>query len=182
MPGMVESQDENQASTNVRPEATNPPPPDPTTSESHPEHDPNHNDDQKAGDGQSQDANGESGEPSTKHPATASNTTTQRPEGEPLDLTHPDVHLITGYFRPNKPGDASRWQPRRSLNEYLHRHPATTRRRDHNQVILRYTRANYLPQRIFMVDQLWVWILRSGESAAASSLPALGKNTSLTKC
>ncbi len=167
--GTAENQGEQQARTNARRETTNPRTPGPMTSECHPEHDPNRNDDQGPRARQSQDANRGPGEPSTKRPATAPNTTSQRHvEREPIDLTHPYVHLLTGYFWPKKPGDASRWQPRRSLDGYLHNHPATTRRRDQDQVVLRYTRANHLPERIFMVDQLWVWILRSGEYTAAS--------------
>jgi hypothetical protein len=94
---------------------------------------------------------------------------TKSTESQKVDSVHPYIHLIRGYFWQEKPGDIPGWQPRRSLDGYFYTHLADTRRRDGDQVILRYTRDNYLPRRIFMVDQLWVWILGNGEFCRALS-------------
>ena len=80
-----------------------------------------------------------------------------------MDHTHPYLHLIAGYFQPERPGDVTGWQPRRSLDGYFYSHLGSTKRRDGDQVVLRYTRNNRLPPMIFMVDQLWVWSLGNGE-------------------
>ncbi|KAK4122891.1 hypothetical protein N657DRAFT_483660 [Parathielavia appendiculata] len=94
----------------------------------------------------------------------------QPPTLRVIDAIHPYVHLIKGYFSQEKPGDVPRWQPRRSLDGYFYTHLADIRRRDGDQVILRYTTNNCPPARIFVVDQLWVWILGSETIITCSPL------------
>lgn len=78
-------------------------------------------------------------------------------------------HLLRGYFASEFPG----LQLRRTLDQYIYAGIETTSRRDDDQVVYRYTRDNF-PKgaKIFMVDQLWLWILGGGINIPPmSSLP-----------
>lgn len=77
-------------------------------------------------------------------------------------------HLIRGYY---SPGSLS-YQPRRSLDQYGYADIETTSHRDDDQVVYRYTKNDELAEtKIFMVDQLWLWVI--GKGVASSSLSPL---------
>jgi hypothetical protein len=103
----------------------------------------------------------------------------QQHQDESMNRIHPYTHLIRGYFRQQRAGESSSWQPRRSLDAYFYHHLPSTTHRDRDQVVLRYTTSHQLPVRIFMVDQLWMWILGNRECAAAPFLRALLMTCSL---
>jgi hypothetical protein len=73
-------------------------------------------------------------------------------------------HLMRGYMMPLKPGDNSPLQPRRTLDQYFYTDLENTSRRDRDQVVFRYTsdEKRKMEPRIFMVDQLWLWVLDNG--------------------
>ena len=86
------------------------------------------------------------------------------PPGPPRPRKPPgtlDEHLIKGYLWPNKPGEIPPLQLRRTLDQYYYTHLATTLDRDSDQVVYRYTSRTGEPK-MFMVDQLWLWILNDG--------------------
>lgn len=68
--------------------------------------------------------------------------------------------LLTEYVGSRNAGEAPRLQPRRTLDQYFYTHPGSIRQRDKDQVVLRYTsRTPDTEPKLFMVDQLWVWII-----------------------
>lgn len=68
-------------------------------------------------------------------------------------------HLIRGYYQPR--GIA--YQPRRTLDQYGYADIETTSHRDDDQVVYRYTDSeSFGAAKIFMVDQLWMWVLGNG--------------------
>lgn len=69
-------------------------------------------------------------------------------------------HLIRGYYLPW--GIA--YQPRRTLDQYGYAGIETTSHRDDDQVVYRYTESElHGDAKIFMVDQLWMWVLGNGK-------------------
>jgi hypothetical protein len=74
---------------------------------------------------------------------------------------NPHEDLIKGYLLPLKEGGTSSLQPRRTLDQYFYMHLDNTVRRDKDQVVYRYTEKSSEPK-IFMVDQLWLWVLDNG--------------------
>ncbi|KAK2771101.1 ankyrin repeat and protein kinase domain-containing protein [Colletotrichum kahawae] len=65
-------------------------------------------------------------------------------------------YLIKGYFVTGQ----EQLQPRLPLDRYVHAHIETTSHSDDDQVIYRYTNNGQFPEpMIFMVDQLWLWVL-----------------------
>ncbi|TVY16365.1 Ankyrin repeat domain-containing protein [Lachnellula arida] len=76
-----------------------------------------------------------------------------------MSKDHPDKDLIMGYLFPTKPGETPPLQPRRTLDQYFYTHLESTSQRDADQVVYRYTRRTTSEAKIFMVDQLWLWIL-----------------------
>jgi len=70
-------------------------------------------------------------------------------------------HLIKGYLYRSVNWKLPPLQPRRTLDEYFYTHLESTLDRDQDQVVYRYTKP-YLQPKIFMVDQLWLWILNEG--------------------
>ena len=74
--------------------------------------------------------------------------------------------LIQGYLKPGASGEVPPLQIRRTLDHYFYSHLASTSRRDHDQVIQRYT-AEFIDvdPKMFMVDQLWLWVLDDGNDA-----------------
>lgn len=79
--------------------------------------------------------------------------------------------LMKGYVIPNSPGEASSLQTRRTLDQYFYAH-LDTRKRDKDQVVYRYTRDKLGSQepKLFMVDQLWLWVLNRGASLETKKL------------
>lgn len=53
-------------------------------------------------------------------------------------------------------------QPRRTLDQYFYSHLENTAHRDKDQVVYRYTKSE--EAKIFMVDQMWLWIINGGLS------------------
>ena len=74
--------------------------------------------------------------------------------------------LIQGYLKPGAAGEVPPLQIRRTPDHYFYSHLASTSRRDHDQVIQRYT-AEFVDMdpKMFMVDQLWLWVLDDGNEA-----------------
>lgn len=75
-----------------------------------------------------------------------------------------DEDLIKGYLFPTNPGEIPLLQPRRTLDQYFYTHLESTSQRDADQVVYRYTRGTS-EAKMFMVDQLWLWILNEGRQA-----------------
>ena len=71
--------------------------------------------------------------------------------------------LIQGYLKPGVGGEVPPLQIRRTLDHYFYSHLASTARRDGDQVVQRYT-ADFVDMdpKMFMVDQLWLWMLDDG--------------------
>lgn len=68
-------------------------------------------------------------------------------------------HLVRGYYQPGKVA----YQPRRTLDQYGYADIETTSHRDDDQVVYRHTSTEPPAiAKIFMVDQLWIWILGKG--------------------
>ncbi|TPX21918.1 hypothetical protein DIZ76_015883 [Coccidioides immitis] len=77
------------------------------------------------------------------------------------DLMNIDEHLVKGYFSPSNPGD-SPLQLRRTLDQYFYTHLAhMSERNTGGQVIQRYTQEHFAEPKMWMVDQLWLWILNN---------------------
>lgn len=72
--------------------------------------------------------------------------------------------LIEGYLKPGvEEGDVPPLQIRRTLDHYYYSHLESTSRRDSDQVVQRYTSKFIdVDPKMFMVDQLWLWILDDG--------------------
>jgi hypothetical protein len=74
-------------------------------------------------------------------------------------------HLIKGYY---SPGSLS-YQPRRTLDQYGYADVETTSHRDDDQVVYRYTKKDtHTETKIFMVDQLWLWVIGTGRPHSES--------------
>jgi len=80
------------------------------------------------------------------------------------DLTAtPDNVLIGGYLNHSPP-----LHPRRTLDQYFY-HGIDTSKRDRDQVVYRYCKRHGVnPIKVFMVDQLWLWVLSRGSSSHPS--------------
>ncbi|KAJ6783465.1 hypothetical protein PWT90_08178 [Aphanocladium album] len=72
-----------------------------------------------------------------------------------LNLHH---DLTMGYMGGRHVDDRG-FQPRRTLDAYKYHHLGSIAERDADQVIYRYTKAKNQEPKIFMVDQLWMWVL-----------------------
>jgi hypothetical protein len=71
-------------------------------------------------------------------------------------------YLLRGYYTPG----TTNYQPRRSLDQYIYADIEATSHRDDDQVVSRYTRAgSHSTPKMFMVDQLWLWVLGKGSSS-----------------
>lgn len=70
-----------------------------------------------------------------------------------------DEHLIHAYMNNNS------LHPRRTLDQFFY-HGIDTSRRDTDQVVLRHTQKyrRHEEPKLFMVDQLWMWILGGGKT------------------
>lgn len=80
------------------------------------------------------------------------------PKIEPPDQNLHD-YLLRGYYEPG----TTKYQPRRTLDQYIYADFEATSHRDDDQVVYRYTKSgtHFVPK-MFMVDQLWLWILGKG--------------------
>ena len=70
-------------------------------------------------------------------------------------------HLIQGYLA-TRPSREPSLQLRQTLDQYLYSHLESTSQRDEDQVVYRFTKGEPIPK-MFMVDQLWMWILGNGK-------------------
>jgi hypothetical protein len=80
----------------------------------------------------------------------------------------PDDLLIEAYLNSSPPLHA-----RRTLDQFFY-HGIDTSDRDQDQVVYRYCRRRNLKPHVFMVDQLWVWILGKGSMLSCSVFCLLG--------
>jgi hypothetical protein len=92
----------------------------------------------------------------------------QPPRPEPrrarIPLGQLDELLIKAYSLPNPSGQLPPLQLRRTLDQYFYTHLSNTFKRDTDQVVLRYTTNDPgMESKIFMVDQLGLWILNGGK-------------------
>jgi hypothetical protein len=67
-----------------------------------------------------------------------------------------DSLLISAYL-----DSTPRLHPRRTLDQYFY-HGIDTSARDTDQVVYRYCERNDVERKVFMVDQLWLWIIGKG--------------------
>ena len=72
-----------------------------------------------------------------------------------------DEKLIHAYLL-----DASPLHPRRTLDQFCYS-AGDTDLRDQDQVVYRYCKRNGIEPKLFMVDQLWLWILGKGDNHSA---------------
>ncbi|KAJ3494803.1 hypothetical protein NLG97_g3838 [Lecanicillium saksenae] len=77
--------------------------------------------------------------------------------------------LIMGYMG-GKHVDDRGFQPRRTLDAYKYAHLGSIGERDADQVIYRYTTANNQEPKMFMVDQLWMWVLEDNTLVTCAPL------------
>ncbi|KAI9642017.1 hypothetical protein NHQ30_009888 [Ciborinia camelliae] len=72
-----------------------------------------------------------------------------------------DEYLIKGYLKrsANTPNMPPPLQLRRTLDQYFYTDAETIKRRNSDQVVYRYTQNNHNGPKMFMVDQLWLWII-----------------------
>ncbi|CAK7564080.1 MAG: hypothetical protein SEPTF4163_001963 [Sporothrix epigloea] len=70
------------------------------------------------------------------------------PEGSPRDIL-----LTKGYISSTPP-----LHPRRTLDQFFY-HGIDTSIRDTDQVVYRYCKRHDIEKKVFMVDQLWMWVL-----------------------
>ena len=80
----------------------------------------------------------------------------------PPDLSK-DEKLIYAYLL-----DASPLHPRRTLDQFYYS-AGDTEKRDKDQVVYRYCLRHKIEPKLFMVDQLWLWILGKGDCPSLSS-------------
>ncbi|CAI6094352.1 unnamed protein product [Clonostachys chloroleuca] len=86
----------------------------------------------------------------------AAGTRKTQKERIPPPTKNLNEHLIRGYYKPGTVGV----QPRRTLDQYIYADMETLTHRDDDQVVYRYTKENLsVGPKIFIVDQLWLWIL-----------------------
>ncbi|KAF2096353.1 ankyrin [Rhizodiscina lignyota] len=67
--------------------------------------------------------------------------------------TSPDENLVQAYLK-----SSPRMHIRRTLDQFFY-HGIDTRERDRDQVVWRYCKNNKMEKKLFMVDQLWCWVL-----------------------
>ncbi|CEJ82051.1 hypothetical protein VHEMI02142 [[Torrubiella] hemipterigena] len=74
----------------------------------------------------------------------------------------PDEDLVLGYCN-NERSNEGGLQPRQTLDQYVYLHLENIGERDSDQVVYRYTKKEqHSEPKLFMVDQLWMWILDDG--------------------
>lgn len=67
-----------------------------------------------------------------------------------------DLLLVNAYLKHTPP-----LHPRRTLDQFFY-HGIDTSRRDEDQVVYRYCARHRVEKKVFMVDQLWMWVLGRG--------------------
>ncbi len=94
-----------------------------------------------------------------------------RPDFEEAPMTPDELnnHLIRGYLYHSVNWKLPPLQPRRTLDEYFYTHLESTLERDQDQVVYRYTKWSPEPK-IFMVDQLWLWVLNEGKFSKSRTM------------
>lgn len=102
-------------------------------------------------------------------------------------------HLLRGYLTPGPKDNLSPLQPRRTLDQYSYTNIDTSER-DQDQVVFRWMSSSEnvtfsKAPKMFMVDQLWLWIINGGKvfqvahtapTSSSNSNVWLGINISLT--
>jgi hypothetical protein len=79
-----------------------------------------------------------------------------------------DQMLVHAYLNNTPP-----LHPRRTLDQFFY-HGIDTAARDTDQVVYRYCKRHHLEPKVFMVDQLWLWILGKGNTHPFTSQPSVG--------
>ncbi len=74
----------------------------------------------------------------------------------PEEKASGDVLLLHAYLRSHQ------LQPRRTLDQFFY-HGIDTSERDADQVVYRYSKKHHRVTKVFMVDQLWLWVLGRGK-------------------
>ncbi len=69
------------------------------------------------------------------------------------DNSSPDVQLVQAYLTNTPP-----LHPRRTLDQFFY-HGIDTTTRDVDQVVYRYCAKHHMERRVFMVDQMWIFII-----------------------
>lgn len=78
--------------------------------------------------------------------------------GRPVpENASPDTLLVHAYLNNTPP-----LHPRRTLDQFFY-HGIDTSARDRDQVVYRYCKNCGQEPKVFMVDQLWLWVLGTGE-------------------
>ncbi|RYO76773.1 hypothetical protein DL766_005304 [Monosporascus sp. MC13-8B] len=72
---------------------------------------------------------------------------------EPPENSPPDYILLDAYLN-----QVPRLHPRRTLDQFFY-HGVDTSLRDEDQVVSRYCERYSIEKKVFMVDQLWLWVL-----------------------
>jgi hypothetical protein len=73
-----------------------------------------------------------------------------------------DVKLLRAYLRPSHTKQTSNFHVRRTLDQYNYTFRGT-KARDKDQLVYRNTGPNH--ERLFMVEELWLWILDESVSS-----------------
>jgi hypothetical protein len=73
----------------------------------------------------------------------------------------PDDMLIKAYLNVHSSNAQPGLHPRRTLDQFFY-HGIDTSVRDQDQVVYRYCKEQQIELKVFMVDQLWMWILGKG--------------------
>ncbi|KAI1171269.1 hypothetical protein F4777DRAFT_65925 [Nemania sp. FL0916] len=71
----------------------------------------------------------------------------------PIDRTSKDARLIQAYLNSTPP-----LHPRRTLDQFFY-HGIDTSARDIDQVVYRFCHRYQIEKKVFMVDQLWLWVI-----------------------
>lgn len=74
-----------------------------------------------------------------------------------LDPLNKDTLLIEAYLNHTRP----LIHPRRTLDQFFY-HGIDTSARDIDQVVYRFCRRYEIEPKVFMVDQLWLWVIGKG--------------------
>ncbi|KAK8004980.1 hypothetical protein PG990_011017 [Apiospora arundinis] len=81
-------------------------------------------------------------------------------------------HLVKGYLDTGPNDEELHLQLRRTLDQYFFPDTDTTGR-DQDQVVYRYSKEHYPEPRLFMVDQLWLWVI-NGDTLITCASNGLG--------
>lgn len=93
-----------------------------------------------------------------------------RRQGHNSSAAHPAEQLISGYFQNTASDRIAGLQPRRSLDDYFFTHLQGSGMKDTSQVLWRFFNFRGQEPKIFMVDQLWMWILDDSKPKMSEDL------------